>query len=234
MITKQFEEQIIALSKRGVDQAEALRVLGFVAVRKAYNNNPDFCQYMLDTLVQSQRKPLFAWFKRAGINVESPVAGSARYMVQGIVDSKRQEKAFKFCESTQVIDLAHKITKEIVDKPLTGTAMARAVDALTSKIKSLRDKDPEGACALNELAQKPVMGLYLEDGSRMLLSHEEIDHLIGTITLLRMEIGISQASHKASDDEAIQAEIAGIDRMMADGLISQASYDKALLEIEAV
>jgi hypothetical protein len=202
-VNQKFAEQIMALTRKGAEQAEAIRSLGYEAVKRAYNSNHEYAQFMMDNLTQIQRKPLYAWFKRAGLNIVSPVVGSARYIVSGIVDAKRQEKAFTFAQNTPVFDLEHAIVKEKVIKPLTGTAFSRATNAVASKIKSMRETDPDGATALNELAQVPMMGLYLENGERVALSHDELRSALDAVALMRLEAGYAVEAIRQADIDAV-------------------------------
>jgi hypothetical protein len=204
-VNQKFAEQILSLTRKGIAQSEGLRALGFDAVKKAYNSNMAYAQFMLDNLTQAQRKPLARWFKRAGLNIVDPSVGSARYMAAGIIDAKRQGKAFTFCETTQVLEIEHAVTQPKTEKPLEGTPFQRATAKVASAIKAMREKDPEGAAALNELAQVPAMGLYLENGERIALSYDEMRAAQDAITRLRLDAQVS-AQTQAEMHKRVVAE----------------------------
>lgn len=204
-VNQKFAEQILSLTRKGAEQAEGIRALGFEAVKRAYNGNLAYAQFMLDNLTEAQRKPLARWFKRAGLNIVDPAVGSARFVCAGIIDSKRQEKAFTFCQNTPVIETEHKIVQEKKVKPLEGTPFQRATATVASAIKRMRERDPEGAAALNELAQVPAMGLYLEDGARVAMTPDEIRVALEAVTLLRLDAQQSAVTH-AQMHERVVAE----------------------------
>lgn len=202
-VNQKFAEQILSITKRGAEQAESIRALGFEAVKRAYNGNMAYAQFMLDNLIQAQRKPLARWFKRAGLNIVDPSVGSARYLAAGIVDSKRQEKAFTFAQNTPVIEVTHQVAQEKTVKPLEGTAFQRAVAKVASAIKSMRERDPDGAAALNELAQVPAMGLYLDNGERVALTTDEIRIALEAVTMLRLDAQVSEQTHAQMHERAV-------------------------------
>ena len=150
-ISKAFIDGVLSIAKRGAELAEKLQSLGGEAVKAAYSNkDTEKAQFILDNIPQYMRKPLASWFKRAGVDVFDPVSGSARYLVQGVIDAKRQSKAFEFIEKTPVLVVEAQIKQPKKDKPLEGTPEDRAAKAVGSLISRLREKDPETAALIND------------------------------------------------------------------------------------
>lgn len=185
MLTKSFTEQVVSLSARGAELAVKLQKLGAHAVKALYSNaDKEPAQFMLDNIPQYMRKPLASWFKKAGIDTLSPSTGSARFTVMGVLDQKRQAKAFAFVDSTAVLTIEHEIRQPKKDKPLEGTAVDRAGKAVASLITRMKDKDPEASAFINEqwVGNERTSCLYLSDGVRIDLDADELSLIRDLLT----------------------------------------------------
>lgn len=182
-ISKKFEAQVLSLSKKGTESAEALRALGADAVRKAYSNqDPEFATFMLQNLPSYMRDPLTRWFKKAGLNVIDNIC-------TGAIDSKAQNRAFKFIEATPVLVCDAPVRAEQEKAPLEGTGEERARAAIAKAVKRMKKDDPDAAEALNNIAARPATParsvLVSNDGTVFSLNVEETDTLVEFLQTLR-------------------------------------------------
>ena len=142
-MTKKFIESVGSLANKGEAAAISLHALGQHVVQAAYSNNDaEQAEYLINHIPQYMRKPLASWMKRAGLNVASPIVGSASWKVTGILDSKRQKKAFDFIKENEVIQVSEVETKAKKVKPVIDEevgADARAFGHMGKLIKRLRD-----------------------------------------------------------------------------------------------
>jgi hypothetical protein len=176
-MSKSFVDGVLSLAKRGAELAEKLQSLGADAVKSAYSNkDTEKAQFLLDNIPQYMRRPLASWFKRAGVDIFDPLAGSARYLVQGVIDTKRQSKAFDFVEKNAVLVVEAQIKQPKVEKPLEGTPAERAAKKIGSLISGLRERDPETAALINETwAGKPTLCLIDQTGDVRYLTPEQFE-----------------------------------------------------------
>lgn len=182
-ISKKFEAQVLSLNTKGKAAAEALQALGADAVRKAYSNqDSEWATFMLQKLPSYMRDPLSRWFKRAGLNVIGD-------QCTGILDSKAQNRAFKFADSTPVLVCDAPVRAEKEEKALEGTGEERARDMLAKAIKRAKKDDPEMAEFLGNLAARPATParsvLVSNDGIVFSLNVEETDTLVEFLQTLR-------------------------------------------------
>lgn len=187
-MSKSFTDGVLSIAAKGAALAEKLQSLGAEAVKSAYSNQDiERAQFMLDNIPQYMRAPLANWFKRAGLNIISPTVGSARYMVQGVLDQKRQSKAFEFVAKTPVLVIEAQIKQPKKEKPLEGTAADRAAKAVGALVSRLREKDPETAALINEAwVGTPKQCLVASDGQVRYLTDDEYDVL--RTTLIKREM----------------------------------------------
>lgn len=176
-MSKAFHDGVMSIAAKGAALAEKLQGLGAEAVRAAYANaDCEKAQFMLDNLPQYMRKPLASWLRRAGLNILFPVTGSARFDVQGVLDQKRQSKAFEFVEKTPVLVIEAEIKQPKKEKPLEGTPEDRASKAVAAIVSRLREKDPETAALINEAwAGSPKLCLINAQGGIRYLTPEDYE-----------------------------------------------------------
>jgi hypothetical protein len=183
-MSKAFVDGVMSLAAKGAALAEKLQALGGEAVKAAYaNKDNEKAQFILDNIPQYMRKPFASWLKRAGIEVFDPSVGSARYKVQGVIDSKRQSKAFEFIEKNAVLVVEATIKQPKKEKPLEGTPADRAAKAVGSLISRIKEKDPETALLINDTwANNPVSCLYLSNGQKITLDENELSLIVDLLT----------------------------------------------------
>jgi hypothetical protein len=178
-MSKQFAQQVTSLATKGAAVAKTLQSLGAKAVKAAYaNQDKEQLQFMFDNLPQYMRVSLAKWVKRAGIEVIAPAIGSSVYIVQGVLDSKRQSKAFEFVDTTPVITTEHVTTVEKVKKPLEGTAETRAAAHVGKLVKKLQESDSDAAVVINDtFASKLTRKLCIYDAAGVAtdLSQDDYD-----------------------------------------------------------
>lgn len=205
MVTKRHMQLLASVNNKGELANGQLMTVGYDAVRLAYNGKPELAQACLDTLIEGFRVPLYQWFKKAGLNIEKPGQGSARYLVMGIVSSKRQAKAFKFCEENPVIEQAVTFKPVKEEKPLEGTGLDRARKALENLGKRLKSKDIEAAMALNTLIGESVSCLFDADGNKLALTPAEAVQAVAHITELRVTAEAEKQETLARNAKATKA-----------------------------
>lgn len=182
-ISKKFEAQVLALNTKGKAAAEALQALGAEAVRKAYSNqDAEWATFLLGNLPSYMRDPLSRWFRKAGLNIVGD-------QCTGAIDSKAQNRAFKFIESTPVLVCDAPVRAEKEEKALEGTGEERARELLAKAVKRLKKDDPDAAEALNNIAARPATParsvLVSNDGIVFSLNVEETDTLVEFLQTLR-------------------------------------------------
>jgi len=156
-LAKQFIQRVKALANRSFNDAENLRALGEQAVKAAYaNQDLEYAQFMLDVLPVYLRRPVAAWFKRAGLEVSPPAVGDTLYKVVCVVDPKQQNKAFGFAMATPVVATEQAAAKAKKSKALVGEAHSRAMDALNKCAKRLDTVDAEAAGEVRAIVGKFV------------------------------------------------------------------------------
>ncbi len=184
-ISKKFEAQVLSLNTKGKAAAEALQALGADAVRKAYSNqDSEWATFMLQKLPSYMREPLARWFKKAGLNVVGD-------QCTGAIDSKAQNRAFKFIESTPVLVCDAPVRAETEKAPLEGTGEERAREALGKLVKRLKKDDPEAATAANNIVSRPEAqaerGSFIDlAGAVIRLSQSEAEQVSAFIMSLRV------------------------------------------------
>jgi hypothetical protein len=151
-LTKKFIEQVASFSRAASDNAAKAHLLGVDAVKTAYAGQElDKAQFLMDNVPQYMRKPFAAWFKRAGLDVAPPDAGSARFVVLQVIDRKRQSKVFAWVEANPVFAVTHEVVQEKKAKELKGTPDERAQKAMSSLITRLKEVDPDTAAIINNV-----------------------------------------------------------------------------------
>ena len=135
-----------------------------------------------------------SWLRRAGLVVNKPEIGQKDYSVTGVLDQKRQAKAFEFIAGNPVLALEATEKREPKKKELKGTPQTRAADAVSKLITRLQDSDYETAALINDRwtsnSHKSV--LFNADGKATYLDAEELE-LITTL-LIKREVALRQAA----------------------------------------
>lgn len=151
-ITKKFQEQVIALSSRGVVVAVKAHELAIQAVKAAYSNaDMEPAQFLIDNLPKYMQVATFTWFKRAGLDVHAPSVGSSKYSVLQVIDQKRQSKVFEWIALNPVMVTEVKEVAAPKEKVLKGTPEERAHKAMQSLISRLKESDPETSALINDV-----------------------------------------------------------------------------------
>ena len=205
MITKRYLELLASINRKGDSANIALKTVGFDGVKQAYNGKPELAQACLDTLIEGFRVPLYQWFKKAGLNIEKPGQGSARYLVLGVVSSKKQAKAFEFCKDNDVIEQAVVLKPIREEKPLEGTGLDRARKALETLSKRLKAKDIAACMALNDLISESVSCVFDTDGNKVALTPDETMQAIAYVTELRVTAQVEKQETAARNAKAVKA-----------------------------
>ena len=130
---------------------ETLRAIGEQCVRKSYAGDDETTQYALDNLAQWARMPLASWLRARGLIIKDPITNSARFIVEGVKNPKRQSKAIEESKTETVLMVEHKVKQEKKVKPLEGLAADRGHDAMVKLLKSLRKVDPDAAAWVNDV-----------------------------------------------------------------------------------
>lgn len=151
-LTKKFQDQVIALSKRGTQIAGITHDLAIQAVKAAYSNaDMEPAQFLIDNLPKYMQVASFNWFKRAGLDIHAPSVGSSKYSVLQVIDQKRQSKIFEWIKANPVMVTEVKEVAAPKDKVLKGTPEERAHKAMQSLITRLKESDPETSALINDM-----------------------------------------------------------------------------------
>jgi hypothetical protein len=190
-LTKKFIEQVASFSRSAADNAAKAQTLGIDAVKSAYANQElDKAQFLMDNVPQYMRKPFCAWFKRAGLDVAPPDAGSARFVVLQVIDRKRQSKVFAWIEANPVFAVTHEVVQEKKAKELKGTPDERAQKAMSSMLGRLKESDPDAAAIINEVwateYKAPANVIYDDKGNEIALSPYECQMALREIVAKRL------------------------------------------------
>lgn len=194
-MSKQFVERVQSLSAKGAKLAEVLQDVGQYAVKAAYANaDMEPANFVIKTIPQYMRSQTATWFRRAGLVVDKPEVGQKDYAVTGVLDQKRQAKAFEFISSQPVLALEATEKREPKKKELKGTPQTRAADAVSKLITRLQDSDYETAALINDRwvsnAHKSV--LFNQDGNAIYLDATELELIVDL--LLKRELAMRQAA----------------------------------------
>jgi hypothetical protein len=190
-LTKKFIEQVASFSRAASDNAAKAHTLGIDAVKSAYANQElDKAQFLMDNVPQYMRKPFCAWFKRAGLDVAPPDAGSARFVVLQVIDRKRQSKAFAWVDANPVLTVTHEVVQEKKAKELKGTPDERAQKAMASLITRLKESDPDTAAIINDVwaseYMAPTNSIFDDKGNEIALSPYECQMALREIVAKRL------------------------------------------------
>lgn len=194
-MSKQFIEQVQSLATKGEKLAKVLQDVGQYAVKAAYANaDLEPCNFIMRTIPQYMRSQTASWLRRAGLVVNKPEVGQKDYMVSGVLDQKRQAKAFEFIMGTPVLALEATEKKEPKKRELKGTPQTRAADAVSKLITRLQDADYETAALINDRwtsnTHKSV--LFNQDGQAIYLDATELELIVDL--LLKRELMARQAA----------------------------------------
>lgn len=190
-LTKKFIEQVASFSRSAADNAAKAQTLGIDAVKTAYAGQElDKAQFLMDNVPQYMRKPFAAWFKRAGLDVAPPDAGSARFVVLQVIDRKRQSKVFAWVEANPVFEVTHEVVQEKKAKELKGTPDERAQKAMSSLITRLKESDPDTAAIINDVwateYKAPTNSIFDDKGNEIALSPYECQMALREIVAKRL------------------------------------------------
>lgn len=190
-LTKKFIEQVASFSRAASDNAAKAHTLGVDAVKTAYAGQElDKAQFLMDNVPQYMRKPFAAWFKRAGLDVAPPDAGSARFVVLQVIDRKRQSKVFAWVEANPVFAVTHEVVQEKKAKELKGTPDERAQKAMASLITRLKESDPDTGAIINRFWSKeykdPVNVIFDDKGNEIALSPYECQMAVREVIAKRL------------------------------------------------
>jgi len=193
-MSKQFIDRVESLVSKGAKLAEVLHDVGQYAVKAAYGNQDmEPANFVLKTIPQYMRAQTASWFRRAGLNVDKPATGQKDYIAHGVLDAKRQAKAFEFIVTQPILALEAKEKAEPKKRELKGTPQTRAADAVAKLIGRLQDADFEAAALINDRwvsnAHKSV--LFRADGSAVYLDDVELELI--TNLLLKREVALRAA-----------------------------------------
>lgn len=176
-MSKQFMDQVGALNNRGAQVAKLAGIVGEYSVKAAYSNgDTEPAQYLMDNLPQYLRAPMARWLKRAGIETIPPAVDQKNYIVQGVLDQKRQAKAFEFVKTTPVLEVEAVEKKEKKPRELKGTADERAAKAAADFLTRLKERDAEAAYLLNDrFAALNMSCLFDAHGNKITLDDNELE-----------------------------------------------------------
>lgn len=177
-ISQKFVEQVIALNNRGEKFAKSLHDLCVDALKSAYSNADDAkIVYLMGNIPKYAQQAAYRWFKRMGVNINSPEVGQVLYLINGVVDSKQQAKAFERATVTPVLVTELTAKAEPKKRELKGTPQTRAADAVSKLINRLQDSDYETAVLINDRwtsnSHKSV--LFNAEGQALYLDAEELE-----------------------------------------------------------
>jgi hypothetical protein len=194
-MSKSFIERVRSISVKGEALAAVLHDVAQYAVKAAYSNADwEPANFVMTTIPQYMRAQTASWLRRAGLVVNKPEIGQKDYSVTGVLDQKRQAKAFEFIAGNPVLALEATEKREPKKKELKGTPQTRAADAVSKLITRLQDSDYETAALINDRwtsnSHKSV--LFNADGKATYLDAEELE-LITTL-LIKREVALRQAA----------------------------------------
>lgn len=149
MSSKFIQNAVNSINKNNA--GETLRRMGAHCVKQAYAGNNEDTQFALDNLAQWARLPFASWMRARGIDIKNPATNSARFIVEGVKNPKRQNKAIAEAKETAVLITEHKVKTAPKVKELTGLAGERAQEAMVKLLKTLRKTDPDAAAYINDV-----------------------------------------------------------------------------------
>ena len=194
-MSKSFQERVLSIRTKGEALANVLHDVGQYAVKAAYSNaDCEPAVFLLNSIPKYMQSQTASWLRRAGLNVVAPEVGQKDYIVSGVLDQKRQAKAFEFIVGTPVLTVEATVKAEPKKRELKGTPQTRAADAVSKLITRLQDSDYETAALINDRwtsnSHKSV--LFNADGKATYLDAEELE-LITTL-LIKREVAIRKAA----------------------------------------
>lgn len=188
-VTATFTDAVGVLNRSATGVAEKALAIGIDAVHKAYSgDNLAFAQYALDNVPKYVARALYAWFKRAGLNVISPAVGSSKYIVSSVVDKTRQAKVFLAIKTRPVIETVVSEKAKPKDKVLKGTPQERAqtaIDKTIERLKTGEDSMAAGIVSARVAESFEVMTLITKDGAEMRLTSAQYDAVMGLLDDMR-------------------------------------------------
>ena len=177
-MSKSFQDRVLSIRTKGEALASVLHDVGQYAVKAAYSNaDCEPAVFLLNSIPKYMQRQTASWLRRAGLNVVSPEVGQKDYIVSGVLDQKRQAKAFEFIVSTPVLTVEATVKAEPKKRELKGTPQTRAADAVSKLINRLQDSDYETAALINDRwtnnFRKSV--LFNAEGQAIYLDAEELE-----------------------------------------------------------
>lgn len=185
-LNKQWLSRVASIGKSMVEDEGRLRDVAGYAVKAMYSNGDSaYVTYLLNACVLPAftRASLARWFRKMGINVESPIPGTRDYFVGLVLDKKRQAKVFEDIKTVPVLDLEVKDRVKKEAKPLEGIAAeraAKAVQKLVTRLKTADVPDLDAAALINDAwAQNgpgatPTNCVFTADGSKIELTADDL------------------------------------------------------------
>lgn len=188
-MSKQFIEQVASISAKGEKLAKVVHEVGQYAVKAAYANaDLEPANHILKSVPKYLVGQIASWLRRAGLVVNKPEVGQKDYLVSGVLDQKRQAKAFEFIMGTPVLALESVERKEPKKRELKGTPQTRAADAVAKLIDRMQNTDYDAAALINDRwtsnSHKSV--LFNAEGNAIYLDAEELELI--TDLLLKREM----------------------------------------------
>jgi hypothetical protein len=184
-LNKQWLSRVASIGKSQTEDELRLREVAGYAVKAAYSNGDfRYVEHMLngDTLPQFARQACARWFRRMGLNIESPIPGTVQYLVGGVLDQKKQSKVFEDIKSTEILDVIVKARAEKRKKVLEGTAADRAAGYVTKLLRRLKTDDTpdlDAAALINDrfagAFETPTNVIFGKDGTRVELSDDDME-----------------------------------------------------------
>lgn len=188
-MSKQFIERVQSIASKGAKLAEILQDVGQYAVKAAYSNaDMEPANFVLSTIPKYMQAQTASWMRRAGLVINKPEVGQKDYSASGVLDQKRQAKAFEFIMGTPVLALESVERKEPKKRELKGTPQTRAADAVAKLIDRMQNTDYDAAALINDRwtsnSHKSV--LFNAQGNAIYLDAEELELI--TDLLLKREM----------------------------------------------
>lgn len=149
-IPKSFIADVAVLSNHSDRTAASAHKVAYKSLCQIYAGNDGLVVYLMANAPKFAQSALYTWFKRMGVNIDRPSAGSKTFYVQGVVDKTAQARMLEKAKKTPV--LVTEVKEPRAKKPveLVGKPEDRAAKALAALIVRLKDKDPEAAAVLND------------------------------------------------------------------------------------
>lgn len=185
-LNKQWLSRVASIGKSMIEDEGRLRDVAGYAVKAMYSNgDSNYVVYLLngEVLPAFTRSSLARWFRKMGINIESPVPGTREYTVGLVLDKKKQAKVFEDIKTVPVLDLEVKDRAKREPKPLEGIAATRAqkaIEKLVSRLKTAEVPDVDAAMLINDAwtrngpASAPTSCVFTQDGSKIELTTDDL------------------------------------------------------------